>query len=266
MSFSVGRGLLIAVLGLFLSVSAFAPSRAEPAYPALSGRVVDAANVLPPATEQALTTRLADLETRTGRQLVVATVPSLGDREIEEYATGLFRAWGLGQRARNDGVLLVVAPTERRVRVEVGYGLEGVLTDALSGRIIQNSVIPRFRAGDMPGGVTAGADALIAQLSADPQDARAAVNAAEANKTTRSGSIWPIIFTIIAIWLVIAILRGVFGRRRGGGWLGPAIVFGSGLGRGGGSWGGGGGWSGGGGGGFSGGGGSSGGGGASGGW
>lgn len=263
----MGRGLLIAVLGLFLTLAVVASSRAEPAYPALSGRVVDAANVLPPATEQALTTRLADLETRTGRQLVVATVPSLGGYEIEEYATGLFRAWGLGQRARNDGVLLVVAPTERRVRVEVGYGLEGVLTDALSGRIIQQSIIPRFRTSDMPGGVTAGTDALIAQLSLDPQDARAAVNAAEANKTTRAGSLWPIVFTIIAIWLVIAILRGVFGRRgrRGGGWLGPAIVFGSGLGRGGGSWGGGGGWSGGGGG-FSGGGGSSGGGGASGGW
>src|SRR6476660_1318432 len=101
-------------------------------FPELTGRVVDQANVLPPATRSALETKLADLENKSGIQLVVATVASLEDSDVETYANQLFRNWKLGEKPKNNGVLLLVAPKERKVRIEVGYGLEGVLTDALS--------------------------------------------------------------------------------------------------------------------------------------
>lgn len=266
------RGPLAAALAfLLLSVVLVGAASAQPRFPALNGRrVVDEANVLPPATEQQLTQRLAELETATGRQLVVATVPSLQDYEISEYGYQLGRAWGIGSRARNDGAILLVAPRERQVRIEVGYGLEGVLTDALTSQILRNQVVPRFRANDMPGGIVAGADAVINQLRADPEVARRNLQqaAASGRRSSGGGSIWPIIITIVIVWLVISMLSGR-GRRRGrrGGMGGviPGVIIGSGMGRGG--WGGGGGgWSGGGGGGFSGGGGSFGGGGSSSGW
>ncbi len=260
-------GARAAVLALLLALLGFGPALAQPRFPALSGRVVDAANILPPATESQLTQRLTALETATGRQLVVATVPDLQGYEIEEYGYQLGRAWGVGSRARNDGALLLVAPNERRVRIEGGYGLEGVLTDALTSVIIREQILPRFRAGDMPGGVVAGTEAIATQLTADPEAARRTV-AQAAERRGGQGSIWPILLTGLMIWLAFSFLGGIFGRgrrgrRRGGaGWIAPAIVFGSGLGRGG--------WSGGGGGfgggGFSGGGGSFGGGGSSGGW
>lgn len=264
-----GRGLVLLAALLLALVAAVA--HAAPTYPALAGRVTDAANVLPPATVAELTAKLEALETATGRQLVVATVPSLEDYPIEDYANGLFRAWKLGEAKTNNGVLLLVAPSDRKVRVEVGYGLEDRLTDALSATIIRNRIIPSFKAGDLPGGIVAGTDALISQLQLPADQARANVVAAEAQPRRAQGAgpgfgglIW---IGIIFLWLFFTIFRGQRGRSSG---LGNAILWGvaSGMfnnrGGGGGGWGGGGG--GGGGGGFSGGGGSSGGGGASGGW
>ena len=114
-----------------------------------------------------------DLEAKTGRQMVVATLPDLQGYEIEDFGYQLGRAWGIGDKTRNDGVLLLVAPKERKVRIDVGYGLEGVLTDALSSLIIQNKILPAFRAGKMEDGVMAGAEALIGQLSLPDDQARA---------------------------------------------------------------------------------------------
>ena len=110
--------------------------------PSLSGRVVDQANIVQPSTRNAIEQKLADLETKSGIQLVVATVPSLEGQEIEPYANELFRNWKLGEKTKNNGVLLLVAPNERRVRIEAGYGLEGTLTDALSKVIIANAMAP----------------------------------------------------------------------------------------------------------------------------
>ena len=114
-------------------------------FPALTGRIVDQANVIPAATRNAIEPKLADLETKSGIQLVVATVASLDGEEIEPYANELFRTWKLGEKTKNNGVLLLVAPNEQRVRIEVGYGLEGTLTDALSKVIIANAIAPRFK-------------------------------------------------------------------------------------------------------------------------
>ena len=266
------RAPWLALLALFLTLFAPLAAHAALTFPPLTGRVVDAANILPAQTRADLEAKLAGLEKKTGHQLVVATVPSLQGTDIADYGYQLGRAWGIGQKGKNDGTLLIVAPTEHRVRVEIGYGLEGVLTDALSSLIIKRAIVPKFKAGDLPGGVVAGTDELIAQLGLPDPDARANVAAAErqqAAETARpahgrsGGGSWIFLLVILAFF----VLPRLFGGRGGGGSLGwlPFILLNSG----GGGWGGGGGSSGGdsdSGGGFSGGGGSFGGGGSSGSW
>jgi uncharacterized protein len=139
-------------------------------FPPLTGRIVDQANVIPAATRSAIEPKLADLESKSGIQLVVATVPSLQGQEIEPYANQLFRAWKLGEKSKNNGVLLLVAPNERRVRIEVGYGLEKTLTDALGKIIVTNAIAPRFKAGDFGGGVARGVDDIITVLTTDASE------------------------------------------------------------------------------------------------
>lgn len=141
------------------------PSFAAPSFPSLTGRVVDNADILSPEAEAALTAKLEGLEVRTGRQVVIATVADLQGHEIDAYGLQLAQTWGVGRRDFNDGVLFLIAPAAGKVRIEVGSGLEEVLTDTLSGDILQIQVLPHFRAGDLPGGVVAGADALIEHLS-----------------------------------------------------------------------------------------------------
>jgi uncharacterized protein len=140
---------------------------ATASFPALTGRVVDAAGVLDPGNRKALVTRLEALEAATGDQLVVATVASLHGVAIESYANRLFNVWKLGRKDTNNGVLLLVAPAERKVRIEVGYGLEGTLTDAVAKLIIEQSIVPRFRGGDFAAGITHGVDDIAAVLSGD---------------------------------------------------------------------------------------------------
>ncbi|MCB2052592.1 MAG: TPM domain-containing protein, partial [Novosphingobium sp.] len=147
------------------------PLSAAPDFPELTGRVVDNADLLGPAEEAALAAKLESFETTTQRQFVVATVPSLQGYEISDYGYQLGRAWGIGDAERNDGVLLLVAPQERKVRIEVGYGLEPYLTDAMSSMIIRDRITPRFRDGDMAGGIVAGTDAIITQLQLPPEEA-----------------------------------------------------------------------------------------------
>jgi len=150
---------------LCTSLVAFAANR-----PALTGRIVDQANIISIDTRSALEPKLADLETKSGIQLVVATVTSLDGEEIEPYANELFRSWKLGEKTKNNGVLLLVAPNERRVRIEVGYGLEGTLTDALSKVIITNAIAPRFKTGDFGGGISRGVDDIITVLTTDASE------------------------------------------------------------------------------------------------
>ena len=251
--------VLALVVALFC-VGAFA----APTFPALAGRrVVDEAHVLSPEVQADLTAKLAALEQSTSRQLVVVTLPSLNGDDIADYGNRLLRTWGIGQKGTNNGALFIIVPSEHKVRIEVGYGLEPILTDALSSVILQQAVIPKFRAGDVSGGIVDGTTAIIAQLGADPSTAEAKAAAAEqaASAPVRHGNpiggIIPLIFFIFIISSIFR--RGGFGG--GLGMLLPFMFLGGGRG---------GGWSGGGGdfggGGFSGGGGSGGGGGASGGW
>ncbi|RZT56600.1 uncharacterized protein EV283_0654 [Sphingomonas sp. BK036] len=239
--------------------------------PKFTGFVVDAANVIPPDQEAALTKRLDDLKKSSGNQLVVATVPDLEGYPIEDYGNRLIRGWGVGLKDANNGAILLVAPNDRKVRIEVGYGLEPVLTDAFSSVVINQQILPRFKAGDIPGGIVAGTNAVADQLALPDAEARAKVTAAAAeyDKThRRSGSggggvpIGLIFFGIVLAAIVIPMLSRRAGGRRytdggsGGGSGALPIVLWSiadAMTRGGG--GGGGGWSGGGGGGDSGGGG-----------
>ena len=206
--------------------------------------MVDAANVIPPADEAALTARLDTLQRTTGRQLVVATIPDLQGYAIEDYGYRLGRAWAVGLKGMNNGALLIVAPTERKVRIEVGYGLEPVLTDAFSSVIVNRAILPAFKAGDMPRGIRDGANAIAAQLSLPDAEAKAKLAAAvaEYDQAHRAGGnqggipfslvFWGILF----LFIILSRLRRAGGRsyRRG---LLPVALWGPGLG--GGGWGGG---------------------------
>jgi uncharacterized protein len=243
------------------------PALAAPTFPQLTGRVVDEAGILPAATEVSLEQKLKGLEDATSDQLVVVTLKSLQGYEIADYGYQLGRAWQIGQKGKDNGVLLIVAPNEHDVRIEVGYGLEGDLTDAVSRLIIDQSILPKFRAGDMAGGIVAGTDDIIKVLSGDA--AAYKEKAAQQPKTYKPNrpeddSLAGIIPFLIIVFVIILLanrgrrgmwwggLGGLGGMTRGGGWSGGGWSSGSG-----------GGWSGGG---FSGGGGSFGGGGASGHW
>jgi uncharacterized protein len=248
------RAALVLTLFVLLALPAFG----QPKLPPLTGRVVDLADVLSQAQEAALTEQLAAHEARTSNQVVVATVPSLQGYDVERFAVDLLRSWGLGQKDRNNGVLLLVAPNEREVRIEVGYGLEGTLTDALSSDIVNSRILPRFRANDLPGGITSGVDAILGIIEGTYEPiARPAEDQPQA--------IAP--FLMVLAWIILVMIMNSRSRRRRRVWgTGlPGILIGGASGYGG-SRGGFGGGFGRGGGGFSGGGGRSGGGGASGRW
>lgn len=261
---------------LLLCVAAL-PAHAQ-SFPKLAGEpVVDAANLLDPAQEAALNAKLKGIEAATGHQVAVATIPSLEGRDIADYGYQLGRAWGIGKQGANDGVVLIVAPNERRTRIEVGYGLEPVLTDAYSSVIVNSVMIPQFKAGNYPAGIDAGVDEVAKQIQLPPEEAAARAKAATMNATQSSDGGIPggfIFWIFIFFFVILPLLRSLGGRRHRGGGSGIGnVILWSALNAAansrdndGGGWGGGGGFGGGGGGGFSGGGGSFGGGGASGGW
>ena len=229
---------------------------AEPPIPALTGRVVDQAGILDRSTVDAITSQLAGYESSTGNQVVVVTLSDLKGYPIEDWGLALGRSWGIGQKGKNNGVLLIVAPKDRELRIEVGYGLEGDLPDATANTIIDSEIIPAFKRGDMQGGVRAGVNAILAALGGKYTPTRLASSSSGNEFPAAAFSVFAFIFIVI---VMINVRRdfgpGVrHGRYRRGygdgvGWYGGS----------GGSWGSSGG-------GFSGGGGSFGGGGASGRW
>ena len=239
------NALALALCLLVLSVGADAPK-----FPALTGRVVDEAGLLNPEAERDLAGRLAGLEKQTGAQGVVATVSSLDGYTIEEYANRLARQWALGQAETNNGVLLLIAPNERKVRIEVGYGLEGELTDALASRIIHEQILPWFRTGRFESGIIKGTEAMIGVLGGQPLPAPSGRPATVALNSVE-GALYLVL--AIGVFILFSKMRDVgvsgVGRRRrglyqsgwGGGTYGGAGGFRSGgFGGGGGSFGGGG--------------------------
>ena len=268
------------LVALWLAVLVAATPAHAQTFPKLTGRVVDQAGLLTPAQVVDISSKSEALEAASGRQFVVATVNSLEGRTIEDYGYRLGRAWGIGQEQKDDGVILLVAPNERKVRIETGYGARVFLTDAVSSVIIREAILPRFKAGDMGGGIVAGSDQIIQLMQLPPEEAakRAQeIGATESRRGQSGAGFIPVIFIVVIFFVIIGSIASRAGgrryrRRRGG--INPWIVLWglneiSRASRGGGGWGGRGGWGGGGSGGFggfSGGGGSFGGGGASGGW
>lgn len=272
-----------------------AASLAAPPFPLLTGRVVDEAGILSPQVEAEISAQLAAHEQSSTNQIVVVTLKSLQGYDIADYANQLFRHWGIGQKGRNNGVLLMVVPNERKLRIEVGYGLEGALTDAESHAIIERAIKPPFRQGNYEQGIRAGVGAILAAIEGEFQGAPPVTATGDGNSI-----IGPLVAGLFFFqWIIGHLTHHASTRSRafiaaGSGvaagliaWffvgiLGLAVVIaivvfvvmliaGGRMGRGGsgyGNWSSGGGWGGGGGGGggFSGGGGSSGGGGASGSW
>jgi uncharacterized protein len=271
---------------LLLALIALAAPAAAQNFPPLTGRVVDQAHLLSPAQVVDLTSKSEALEAQSGRQFVVATVNSLEGNPIEDYAYKLGRAWKIGTEKKDDGVILLVAPNERKVWIATGYGAGAFLTDAMSGVIIRENILPHFKQSppDYGGGIEAGADAIIKQMSLPPEEAQknlAQAQQAQQKRQHSGGTALPVIFWVMVFGFVaLSHFRRGRGRRyrtRSGGvspWVTLWALNELSRGSRGGGWGGGSGWGGGGGGfggfggggGFSGGGGSFGGGGAGGSW
>jgi len=208
-------GLWIGTLTLVAALPLPALAQSNIQFPALTGRVVDNADILTPQQETELTQKLAILEQQTTDQLVVVTLASLDDYDIADYGYQLGRHWGIGQKETNNGALLIVAPNDRKVRIEVGYGLEGILTDAFSALTIQNYILPPFRDGDYYSGINAGVDQLVYQMTLDPEEA-----AARAAEITTEGegenALGFIIIGIIGIFGVIFVIGTVAGAATAG--------------------------------------------------
>ncbi|WP_423824103.1 TPM domain-containing protein [Salinisphaera sp. SPP-AMP-43] len=239
---------------------------ATPDFPQLTGRVVDNADMLSPATEQRLTRILSGLEQSNGDQVVVVTLPDLDGHSIESYGYQLGRSWGIGDQHKDNGALLIISKKDRAIRIEVGYGLEGQLTDAKSSVIIHRIIEPAFKKGDFDAGVLQGTAAIVQVLGGKPPSelAAQASEAMQHNQSNRPSLGHTLMFFVLLV-AIIALFGGGGGggrggrrRRRGMPWFIPVGggFGGSAGGLGGGGFGGG----------FSGGGGSFGGGGASGGW
>jgi len=240
------RAMVFAVITVVMTAFAFA----APNFPALTGRVVDGAHILSADNITILSNKLRDFEDQSGHQMAIATVPSLEGLDIRDYGYQLGRAWALGAKGKNDGVLILVAPTEHKVSIEVGYGLEGDLTDATSSVIISHAMVPKFKAGDYFGGLYYGIDDIVKVVGGQGGQV---IAAAQNQSAPQPGiaDIFPFVFFFFIVLIIIfnasrgrgvmIIPGGSFGGSSGGGWSGS-------------------------GGGFSGGGGSFGGGGASGGW
>lgn len=201
---SAGMRLVYAAIAMALTAfAAFALT-----FPALTGRIVDQANIIPAATRSAIETKLADLEAKSGIQLVVATVNSLEGQEIEPYANQLFRTWGLGEKTKNNGVLMLVAPNERRVRIEVGYGLEGTLTDALTKVIITNAIAPRFKEKDYGGGIARGVDDVITVLTTDSSEWEKRPSLRLDRQQTNDPANWLIVAIVIVVIILLIVSPG----------------------------------------------------------
>jgi len=201
---------------LWLCLSCFA--QAAPNFPALTDRVVDQADILTISTESELKNLLTKHENETSNQVVVVTLKSLGGYEIADYGYQLGRHWGIGQKDKNNGALLIIAPNERKMRIEVGYGLEGTLTDALSGYIINQDIVPHFKQQDYDTGVLNGAKAIIKTLNQEP-------NEYTSKPQQRKQTIGNSIFTLIPLFFPLIFIGEMFSARKRGNFFG-SLAFG----------------------------------------
>ncbi|HXZ01635.1 MAG TPA: TPM domain-containing protein [Stellaceae bacterium] len=207
------RWLWGAIAAVLFAAAALA---AEPSFPPLAGRVVDEAGILSASTRDALTQLLAQHEQQTRQQVVVVTLKSLQGETIEDYGYRLGRFWGIGEKGRDTGALLIVAPAEHKVRIEVGYGLEDRLTDAISRTIIEQVILPAFRRGDVDGGIRDGVVAMLRDLGGSPAAAGAAASAPSNPRFDPAALSWILFIGLMALRVLWRLAGG--GRRHTGIW------------------------------------------------
>ncbi|MGN6806634.1 MAG: TPM domain-containing protein [Trinickia sp.] len=213
----VGR----AALALFIALFAFGGTgvRAEVPVPSLNARVTDETGTLTGEQKVTLEQTLADFEAKKGAQIAVVIVPTTAPETIEQYSIRVAEQWKLGRKNVDDGALLIVAKNDRSLRIEVGYGLEGALTDAASHRIIDEIIVPRFREGDFYGGVSAGIEAMMRVVSGEPLPPPS-----ERHRGSNGiGALLPVLFVLIVVGG--GVLRAVLGRLPGALVAGGAIGF-----------------------------------------
>jgi len=194
-------------------------------FPKLTGRIVDEAGLLNASQRNEITSRLAALEAKTTDQVVVVTLRSLSGHSIEDYGVQLGRHWQVGQKGKNNGIILLVAPNERKVRIEVGYGLEGTLPDAVASLIIQNSILPRFKANDMPGGIRRGVEDIIQVLTGDAEEWKRRALARSPSREPSWGLVIMLtlfggIFALIFLQMMrdLGVAMGIIPKKRKGIW------------------------------------------------
>jgi uncharacterized protein len=207
MEWSFPRRLLAAAAVLLAAGSL--PAQQLVAVPALTARVIDQTGILPAADQAALEGRLADLEKRKGSQMAVLIVPTVKPEAIEQYSIRVTDAWKLGRKGVDDGVLLLVAKDDRQVRIEVGYGLEGAIPDALADRVLREYILPRFREDDYAGGITAGVDRLIGLVDGEPLPAPEPAR----SSGTSLENVLPVVFVISLV--LGSLLRRALGQLPG---------------------------------------------------
>jgi uncharacterized protein len=196
--------LSLTIIALLLLTSGI---QAQPKFPVLSAIVVDEAGMLQADAKSQLIEYLLGHQRVTGNQVVVVTVKDLQGYDIADYGYQLGRHWGIGQKGKDNGVLLIVAKTERKVRIEVGYGLEGDLTDAISANIVHGIILPEFKLGQFPKGIMLGAKSIVEALGGQYQMRKAP------KKKSASSNSSALIFIIIVL---LNIGGGMFGGRRRG--------------------------------------------------
>jgi uncharacterized protein len=227
------------------------PIAADAAMPRPAAFVNDFAGAMDESARQNLDAFLTSFEKQTGVEVAVAVVPSLDGMAVEDYAVRMFQEWGVGKKGKDDGVLFVVAPNERKVRFEVGYGLEGTVNDALAGRILDEYVLPKFKAGDMGGGISAGTVALVEtivkkeNLNFDPGKEIAGFESIS-QKEDEGGPLSTLFKVLVLVFLIYMFIRhpwlflffmsgGGRGGRGGSGFSGGFGGFGGGMSGGGGA-------------------------------
>jgi uncharacterized protein len=205
-------------LALVLVLGALLPAAADVAVPPLSGRVVDQTGTLSSSDIDALTQSLKDLQTRKGSQVAVLIVPTTRPETIEQFSIRVAEAWKIGRKKIDDGALLVVAKDDHKLRIEVGYGLEGALTDVTARRIIDEVIVPHFRINDFPGGISAGVDRIVTVINGEPLPApqpEASHSNVNFNSNLASFIFSP--FGLIGYLGIASIMRGLMGRLLGSG-------------------------------------------------
>jgi len=210
------RSFVYFVMSIVAATFWFGLCYAAPSFPALTGRVVDQTAMLDAPATAAVTAKLAALEQKTGVQLVVAILRDLQGYEIRDYGYQLGRHWQLGQKDKNNGILLLIVPSQNNVAIEVGYGLEPVLTDATSRVIIENAIIPNFRAGNFAAGVEAAIDDITKVVSGEALEVRP--QAVQDDRSFSEEDILPLIFILFVVFIIMMSSRGKPGGRRGARW------------------------------------------------